>query len=199
MQEIYLLRHGETVWNSEGRYQGNLDSPLTTKGRNQVKANGQRLKEILPANVCPRILASPLGRAKETADIIRQSLQSPPVQFDSRLREVSIGSWDGMSFDEIDKKLLGPLNKSRTSDWFFRSPDGERFADAVMRIESLLNEIDGLVVAVSHGVIGRIIRGVHCGLSANGMLLSPSSQDVIWHLQEAKEMEIVSERTKSFL
>jgi len=75
--QIYLLRHGETEWNTAGRFQGVLDSPLTSKGIVQAEVAARRLAHVAPA--IHAMFSSPLGRARQTADILRSLAAYPPV------------------------------------------------------------------------------------------------------------------------
>jgi probable phosphoglycerate mutase len=184
LTEIYLIRHGETEWNAAGRFQGRLDSPLTDKGLAQARGCGRAIAQI---GVRPnRFLSSPLGRTRETAHAIAACAELPNVEFDARLAEVSLGSWDGLTMVDIDHQWPGLLDGSTPFDWFFRSPDGETFEAARARIESFLEELAGIAVIVSHGLIGRIIRGVYANLSMAEALALPVPQDVIWHLHDRR-------------
>ena len=99
---ILLLRHGETKWNLERRYQGRFDSLLTETGAAQARAIG-RLLAGLPAAAAAPIVASPQGRARRTAEIVREELGSAgAVRIDERLRELTLGSWDGLTYGEIE-------------------------------------------------------------------------------------------------
>src|SRR6188472_3952967 len=96
---MLLVRHGETEWNRARRYQGWLDSPLTPEGIAQAEAIGHRLR-LMPEAANAEIIASPLGRARHTAAIIAECLSDTrghrPIRLDERLREISLGSWDGL-------------------------------------------------------------------------------------------------------
>lgn len=180
MNEIYLIRHGETEWNAQGRFQGKLDSLLMQTGVRQAEAVGKRLARLdLPFDL---FVTSPLGRTRQTATIIAGLAHLPAVQCDDRLAEVSLGSWDGLTHIDIDAQWPGLLNGSTPFDWFFRSPDGESYDAAFHRAESWLEERQGITVAVSHGLISRIIRGAYSGLSQTDALSLPVPQDVIWRL-----------------
>jgi broad specificity phosphatase PhoE len=180
--EIYLLRHGETEWNAQGRYQGKLDSPLSRRGRKQAEDAGRLLSVILKGrDVAVHI--SPLGRTRETAKIICSFIDAAPV-IEPRIREVSIGSWDGLTRIDIDAGWPGRLDGCNTYDWFFRAPDGESYQEVLVRVSSWLTELKGVTVAVSHGLAGRIIRGAYLGLTRKQTLSLPVSQEVIWHLVE---------------
>lgn len=180
MNEIYLIRHGETEWNAQGRFQGKLDSALTDTGVQQAAAIGRCLAGLdLSVDA---FVSSPLGRTRQTAAIIAGSAQLPAAQCDDRLGEVSLGSWDGLTHIDIDAQWPGLLDGSTPFDWFFRSPDGETYDSAFRRAECWLEERQGVTVAVSHGLIGRIIRGAYSGLSETDALSLPVPQDVIWRL-----------------
>jgi broad specificity phosphatase PhoE len=98
---IFLVRHGETEWNLARRYQGWGDSPPTGRGIAQAEAVGRGLR-ALPEAEGVRIVASPLGRARRTAELIQATRgDATPIRLDERLKEVSIGAWDGLDRDEI--------------------------------------------------------------------------------------------------
>jgi broad specificity phosphatase PhoE len=183
---IYLLRHGETVWNAAGRFQGQKDSPLTSRGIRQADQAAERLAwEISRCNARFDIHVSPLGRARETADRIARSIPLVAKE-DPRLMEVTMGSWDGMTRHEIDFEYPGALHGTDAFDWYFRSPDGETFDDACARAESWISEISTPTIAISHGLTGRLIRGINLGLSRREMLELPVSQDGFYHLQHGQ-------------
>jgi broad specificity phosphatase PhoE len=181
--EIYLVRHGETEWNTQGRYQGKLDSPLTRRGRKQAQDAGRFLSSVLKecGNIALHI--SPLGRARETAEIMCNFLDATSI-VEPRIGEVSIGSWDGLTHTDIDAVWPGQLNGCSAYDWFFRAPDGESYEVAFGRVSSWLKELEGVIVAVSHGLTGRIIRGAYLGLAREQTLLLPVPHEVIWHFAE---------------
>lgn len=184
LRDIFLIRHGETEWNASERFQGRLDSPLTPKGRVQAAACGNRLARL---GVRPdRFVASPLGRTRQTAEAIAACSPFPHVSCDARLAEVSLGSWDGLTLVDIDHKWPGVLDGSSPFDWFFRSPDGESYDAARERAMAWLDDPAGVVVAVSHGLIGRIIRGAYADLPKAETLALPVPQDVIWRLCDGK-------------
>ena len=184
MTEIYLIRHGETEWNVQGRFQGKLDSALTATGVRQAEAIGRRLAGLDLS--IDAFVSSPLGRTRQTAAIIAGSANLPAAQCDDRLAEVSLGSWDGLTHIDIDAQWPGLLDGSTPFDWFFRSPDGESYDAAFLRIESWLRERQGVTVAVSHGLVSRIIRAAYCGLSKAEALSLPVPQDVIWRLSNGR-------------
>lgn len=188
MQDIYLVRHGETEWNAAGRFQGSLDSALTRRGMAQAEAMGRRLADV--AAGADSFVASPLGRTRQTATIIQDCGSFRATEFDARLAEVSTGSWDGLTHEDIDAEWPGALDGSTAFDWFFRAPDGESYEAAFSRVEDWLGDVQGTVIAVSHGLIGRIVRAVYLGLAREEALCLPVPQDVIWHLRDGEIRQI---------
>ena len=179
---IYLLRHGETAWNIAGRFQGRKDSPLTQRGIEQADQAGKRLaREIHGREEIFEIQVSPLGRALETAARITRSIPLPTRE-EPRLMEVTVGAWDGMTHFEIDMEYPEALVGANPFDWFFRSPDGETFDDVCLRVTEWLLDISGPTIAISHGLTGRIIRGIYLGLSRREMLELPVPQDGFYRL-----------------
>lgn len=184
---LYLLRHGETIWNTQGRFQGQLDSPLTPNGIAQADLIGRRLAEEIAPDVDRYDLqVSPLGRARQTAKFITGSIPLT-MKAEPRLMEVTVGSWDGMTLYEIDQEYPGALNGTNAFDWYFRSPDGETFDQVCARAASWLADIASVpTIAVSHGLTGRIIRGVYLGLSQREMLVLPVPQNGFYRLQDGR-------------
>src|SRR5437016_4372087 len=93
---LYMLRHGETAWNTERRMQGTKDSPLTERGRQQAAALARALKSELGREAGSTMFwRSPLGRVRETAEIIGRELGLPAQDWreDQRLAELSYGDW----------------------------------------------------------------------------------------------------------
>jgi broad specificity phosphatase PhoE len=129
VKTVLLVRHGETEWNRIRRYQGWLDSSLSPDGIAQAEAIG-RLLCRLPEAAGAEIVASPIGRARRTAEIIAECLPDDrgrprPVCFDERLREISLGSWDGL--DKRDIRRRAPelfTGQGSRWEWYFHSPDG---------------------------------------------------------------------------
>lgn len=182
--EIYLLRHGETEWNASGRFQGKLDSPLTSQGIEQARTCGRRLSQL--GIDYGTLIASPLGRTRQTASIVAGCGRFPEIRYDQRLAEVSTGSWDGLTLIDIEAQWPGHLDQSTPFDWFFRSPDGESYEAAFERVNEWLCDLQGIVIAISHGLAGRIIRGAYLDLPRDEALGLPVPQDVIWRLADGK-------------
>jgi broad specificity phosphatase PhoE len=189
---ILLVRHGETEWNRERRNQGRFDSPLTERGIAQAHAIGW-LIGTLPNAAAARIVASPLGRTRRTAEIICEHLD-PALElgFDDRLRELSIGSWDGLTYSEIATCAPGIFDGDGRFEWCFRSPDGERYEAFAARVGAWLSKlVDApLTIVVTHGIVTRVLRGLYARLPREAALTLPVPQDKVFRLYDGAIEEI---------
>lgn len=180
--EIYLVRHGETQWNRELRIQGRRDSPLTSLGRSQALRMGRALARIgveaLPVSV------SPLGRTRATAELLGREAALGPVSFEPRLMELSLGSWEGLTFAQVQARFPALLEGTTAHTWYFRAPDGESFETACKRVGAWIGEQTGPVLAVAHGMVGRVLRALYLDLPRDEALAHPLPQDVIWHFRD---------------
>ncbi|MDI6907169.1 MAG: alpha-ribazole phosphatase [Thermoanaerobacterales bacterium] len=160
---IYLVRHGETLWNHAMRYQGHADIPLNEKGYTQARAVARRLSsERIDA-----VYSSDLQRARVTAEAIA-AVHGLPVQIDRSLREINFGAWEGLTRDEIRLRFPDVSREWWSNPVGTRLPGGETLAEVADRAVSYLlgtarRHPGGTVVVASHGgtiraVIGRLIR-----------------------------------------
>ena len=158
---LLIIRHGETVWNAEHRFQGHGDSPLTETGRNQVAALGRRMKAIN----FDALVSSDLGRTRQTASIIAD-FTGHAVQFDNRLRERNYGVLEGLTVPEIREKHSGVYDKFNTDDPDYILPGGESHRQHYQRNvaffeELLTGKLGAKVAAIAHGgVLDSIFRYV---------------------------------------
>ncbi len=163
---IYLIRHGETDWNRDRRYQGQRDIPLNETGRAQAKRNGEALRALLPEISSAYFVASPLGRARETMEIVRRALALPPERYaiDDRIKELNYGHWEGMLQDDLP--LIDPHGLAvRSIDPFRWRPDrGESYADLLVRVIEWFKAIERDSVVVAHGGVSRCLRAHVLGL-----------------------------------
>ncbi|MBV9829723.1 MAG: histidine phosphatase family protein [Alphaproteobacteria bacterium] len=189
---IFLVRHGETEWNRIGRYQGWSDSPLTERGLAQAAAIGQMLRAT-PEAAAAEIIASPLGRARRTAEIIAGALDGRPIRFDDRLREISLGSWDGLDRAEVRARLAATPGGYRRHEWYFNSPHGESYSDFAGRVGAWLRDTgDAPVIAVAHGIVTRVLRGLYAGLPRDVALQLNVAQDCAFLLHRGIITEIAA-------
>ena len=156
MGRLLLLRHGQSTWNAERRWQGWADPPLSDVGRAQARAAVAELRDV----GFERVVASDLLRARETAEIIAAGLGLGPVEVETGLRERDVGAWSGLTTDEIEARWPGWLDEWRHGKLEV-TPDGEgditdRVMAAVER-QMLLHPGD-TVLAVSHGGVIRTVE-----------------------------------------
>ena len=186
--DIFLLRHGETVWNRERRVQGQKDSPLTPLGLEQARRYGRRLQAILEPVDGYRLVASPLGRALHTATIVAETLgrAAHEIATDDRLKEMAWGRWDGMTAAEIEAQDP-ELWQARIDDRWTRPPPdgGETQQDILDRATDWLASIEthARLVVVAHGALGRAIRCAYERLPPATMLDLDQPQDAFFRLR----------------
>tara|TARA_B110000908_G_scaffold165885_1_gene216053 strand:+ start:2314 stop:2883 length:570 start_codon:yes stop_codon:yes gene_type:complete len=185
--ELYVLRHGETLWNAEGRMQGGMNSPLTPLGTDQAA----RQAEILSAIDLSRfaVLCSPQGRAFETA-AIALARQVNNIQTDSRLREIEVGEWQG----RVRSELAEPGEFEDTPDGalelYERAPGGEGFAALEVRCKEFISSLQGPSVLVTHGITSRMIRATVLGAGRSGLAQMPGGQGVVYHLKDGVQKRL---------
>jgi len=184
---IYLVRHGETEFNRERRLQGHVDSPLTARGLAQARAVGDLLRELIGAQPGWRVVASPLGRTLSTARVVAEQLDVASVEIEPRLIELSWGAWDGRLRDELAAAY--PDTFGRTN-WAFHAPTGETYEEMCARLSSWLGELppepERRVVAVSHGVTGRVLRGLYAALPPDEIVTQDVPQDAVYRLADGR-------------
>jgi broad specificity phosphatase PhoE len=122
---IYFIRHGETDWNAQARYQGQVDIPLNDTGREQALRNGHALRAALADHSAYDFVSSPLGRTRETMLIVRRALglTMDGVSFDDRLREMSYGHWEGQLASDLPRTDPAGMAE-RARDWWHWRPEG---------------------------------------------------------------------------
>lgn len=158
---LYFLRHGETDWNAEARYQGQVDIPLNDKGRGQVRQNAATLRRVLGDPAALDYVASPLGRTRETMAIVREVLGLPldGVRYDDRLREMNYGHWEGqLAKDLVHTDPEGVAERARDW-WHWRPQGGESYEDLTQRVAEWLETVERDTVVASHGGVSRALRG----------------------------------------
>ncbi len=181
---IYYIRHGETDWNAEFRYQGQQDIPLNEKGRAQAGYNGDKLAQALGSADGFQFVSSPLCRSTETMEIIRAKMQLPAKEYttDDRLREVCYGEFEGITQAEFKAKNRETYYERKNNMWTFRPKGGESHADIVVRIKSWYDSLQaqGKYVVTAHGAVGRVTRHILAGIPADEVSKFVFPQDKIF-------------------
>jgi probable phosphoglycerate mutase len=156
---ILLARHGETPWNAEGRYQGQIDIPLSPVGESQATALGKRLQDVQ----ITRAVASPLSRARRTAELALGESRVPMLTFEPDLQEIAHGEWEGLLASEIHEKDPARLSAWREEPDTVLMPGGEslrqvldRSWQGLSRASEGLGDADTLLI-VAHDAVNRVI------------------------------------------
>ncbi|MEM9211497.1 MAG: histidine phosphatase family protein [Pseudomonadota bacterium] len=181
MFPIYVLRHGQTEWNAEGRYQGHKNSPLTALGRYQAFRQGEILRSKA---IAASVWASPIGRARDTA-LIATAHMKTKTQFDDDLKEITMGAFDGLTKDEIVERY--PEFDPYVKGWTAEDYGGENNADVYARARAVLQRLEGPTILVTHGVYSRYLRGIILGLSHEDAMWLPQEQGCIYALENGEE------------
>lgn len=163
---LYIVRHGETDWNAERRYQGQADIPLNAKGRLQARRNGEALGALMPAIADADFVSSPLGRARETMNILRTALGLAPDLFrlDGRLKELNYGHWEGKLQSELPTLDPQGLAMRAADPYRWRPEGGESYADLMIRSLDWLKDVTRDTVVVAHGGTLRTLSAHLLGL-----------------------------------
>ena len=142
------------------------------------------------------LVASPIGRARHTAEIIHARLGgNSPLRFDDRLREISLGSWEGLDRVEIAARVPGIFDGDGHYEWYFHTPDGETYDAFSERIADWLGSSgNGTIIVVTHGIVSRVLRGLYAGLPRTAALRLPVPQDRVFRLVDGAIHEKTSPR-----
>jgi broad specificity phosphatase PhoE len=156
VRPILILRHGESEWNRDRRWQGWEDIALTADGEAQARARAADLEGAGHQFVA--IYASDLVRAARTAELISEALGATPAPPQAELRERFGGAWQGRTRDEIDRRWPDEIAAWRSGE-LAAPPDGETDAEVLTRVDAALARIDGahpagpILIVTHHGVV----------------------------------------------
>lgn len=155
---VLLARHGETAWNAEGRYQGQVDIPLSPVGQAQARALGERLRDV----AITRAVASPLLRAQHTAQYALDD-RAPMLSLDAGLLEIAHGDWEGKLAAEIRAVDPERLTAWREAPETVLMPGGESLPQVLDRAwPALVRACDGLgdddtLLLMAHDAVNRVL------------------------------------------
>ncbi len=183
---IYYIRHGETGWNAEGRFQGSKDIPLNDLGREQAVASGEILGRVLAldghaASALP-FVSSPLGRARMTMELARGALNLPVADYsiDARLREIGYGNWEGLTQPEMQLNDAATFASRSADKWSVAAPAGESYASVTSRMRDWFNSVTVDAVTVAHGGTMRALMVVLGVASEAEAVDTPIGQGVVY-------------------
>ena len=174
--ELWLIRHGESTGNQAHVLQGQADMPLSERGRRQAVALAKRLSSLGGFSA---IYSSDLSRAWATALETGAELGMEPVA-DARLREIDIGTWSGLTLDEIQERFPDEFRVWQERDPDLRRGQGESYAEAGRRMATVCSELaqrhpGGRILVISHGGVIRTYVSLIMGLDLRHL----------WHLSMA--------------
>ena len=160
MLNVLLVRHGETAWNREGRYQGRTDIPLSDVGREQVRALARRLASVPIAFA----VSSPLARARATAEAVTTE-RGIALELDDGLAEISHGAWEGQLASDVERshaEMFGTW-KTRPGRDTPAGPNAETLGDVDARAWPVLERAtarmhgDQTVLVAAHDAVNRVL------------------------------------------
>jgi alpha-ribazole phosphatase len=194
MTQLWLIRHGQTDWNLEGRYQGQADPPLNATGQAQAEA----LAAHLDGRRFEAIYSSDLQRARATAEAIADR-HGLPLKLDARLREIHQGEWDGLRVTEIMARYPREWAARESNPAEARPPGGESPREVAGRVWAAADDIarthpGGRVLVVSHGFsLATLLcraRGLPLGRAFDLILDNARPEVIEWIPQESPEASI---------
>ena len=157
MPTIYYIRHGQTEWNALGRLQGVQDIPLNELGRTQSVHAGHILADLFKrdgeSTSSIGFVASPLGRARQTMELVRGVLKLPLSGYaiDDRLREIGYGEWEGSTLAEMQAKDPDLFARRQIEKWTVAPPAGETYVSVQARMADWYRGLTADTVAAAHG------------------------------------------------
>lgn len=187
--KIWFLRHGQTEWNRAYRLQGQLDSPLTPQGIEDAQRQRTIMRDEL--GKAQRIVSSPLGRARQTADIV---LDGRPYDTDDRLMEIHAGDWQGRLRSEIlDDNPDWKEHPPSALEIYETAPQGEGLEAFRSRILSFLDTLDGPTIIVAHGLLGQVLRAHVLGVPPQQAGRLSNLQGCVYLLENGSEILVEAE------
>ncbi|MCT8267014.1 histidine phosphatase family protein [Afifella sp. JA880] len=167
---LLLIRHGQTDWNLEGRFQGAREVPINAVGREQARRNGRVLPSLLGEHDW-QFVASPLGRAQETMRIILENAGRPDQPFVTHdpLKEVCFGAWEARTLKELREADPEAVAARKRDKWNYVPPEGESYAMLAERFGEWFKTRQGRHVIVAHGGITRVALHLLSGMPSSSV------------------------------
>jgi broad specificity phosphatase PhoE len=180
---LIFVRHGETAYNAENRLQGQLDTPLNERGREQARTVGGTLRRLVGREIdlldaAQAFFASPLKRARETMEIARAAMGLEPERYrlDPVLKEISFGVWEGLTWPEIEVKDAKALRARGEDRWAFVPEGGESYAMVADRLRPWLDGLSEHAFVISHGGVARVLMTLLAGIPSAKAVGAPIIQ-----------------------
>jgi len=156
MTVFYFIRHGQTLGNTQGISQGTINTEIAYLN-DHGKQQAQKLHDHFDINFADRIIASPLVRTQQTAEIVNQTANLL-IELDDRIKEISYGDWDGTKKSELKQQfpdLFSPISDDVVPE-YYKTAHGESFLDVETRVSDFMLDMaakypDEKIIVVSHG------------------------------------------------
>lgn len=180
---LFIVRHGETDWNRERRFQGRVDIALNELGERQAASNGRFLAGLERDWSHWGFLSSPLGRTRKTMELMRKAMGLDPLAYgiDDALIEVTFGDWERRTLEDLADSEPDLIAERSADKWNFTPPGGESYAQAATRVRFVLGGIVRPSVLVTHGGVIRAARHLIEGLDPQEAADSDIPQDRVYH------------------
>ncbi|MEL6921721.1 MAG: histidine phosphatase family protein [Pseudomonadota bacterium] len=185
---FFMLRHGETDWNREQRFQGRTDIALNALGRRQAAAYANILNDQNSDWSGWTFISSPLSRARRTMEIMREALGLEPTEYEIEEAwiEVTFGAWEKRSLAELRELEPELIAAREASKWTFVPPDGESYDQACARVRYALDVLTGPSVIVTHGGMIRGTRRMLEGLDTKIAADTKIPQDDVYAWRDGR-------------
>jgi probable phosphoglycerate mutase len=181
LKQIVFVRHGESEWNATSRMQGQLESDLTTRGREQTEVNARVLADL----GIEALYSSPLARARQSAAIINRHFDLA-IRYDVRIKEWDCGDWSGELHEDVQTKWANQWAAYQADRFHYRGPNCENYPDMIARVRPFLDELMSdaaqSIAVVSHGMIGRVMVSTLLGYDEQGTLGFHQPNDVLYRV-----------------
>jgi broad specificity phosphatase PhoE len=175
---IYYIRHGETDWNVEGRLQGQQDVPLNARGRAQAAHCGEILRNLFDQQdvdaAALDYVSSPLGRARQTMELMRPALNlaAQGYRIEPRLTEICFGQWEGFTIAQLRSRDPEQIVLREHDKWHFVAPGGESYEAVAGRMRAWYESLTTDTVVTAHGGTAR-------GLIAHLRIAKPAAAPLL--------------------
>ncbi|WP_245415852.1 MULTISPECIES: histidine phosphatase family protein [Mesorhizobium] len=184
---VYFVRHGQTDWNAEGRFQGQNEVDLNAIGHMQAERNGRLLRDLISHPETVDFVASPMRRTVETMQIVRREMGLDVDDFrtDPRLVEVHFGDWQGQRLADLKGSAPDMFRRRRADKWNMVPPGegGESYQMLLTRMRPWFDSISQPTVCVAHGGILRAIFRLASGVSESEAADLAIPQDRVLRLE----------------
>ena len=192
---IYIVRHGQTQWNLQGKKQGWKDSPLTRKGIQQGTDISELLRQTVNGSISNyKFVISPLWRCQQFASIICEELghDYKDCIIEEDLKEHGFGDWEGKTEEQINTEYPGAWDDRLSNRWYYVAPGegGENYDTLFKRVRSVYQKYQNQdVIFVCHEMVSKVLRGMMLGLRTEEIPLLKHRQNKIYAFDGNKLLE----------